>query len=84
MDPLFLRQVWSGNEALRQKLEADKSVVGRQRLHYFVINKGPWSRIDSWNSAAVNYLTDLGVIEVNEQTGTFSINDEDQRRRCAN
>jgi hypothetical protein len=47
MDPLFLRQVWSGNEALRQKLEADKSVVGRQRLHYFMINKGPWSRIDS-------------------------------------
>jgi hypothetical protein len=47
MDPLFLRQVWSGNEALKQKLEADKSVVGRQRLHYFMINKGPWSRIDS-------------------------------------
>ena len=47
MDPLFLRQVWSGNEALRQKLEADKSVVGRQRLHYFMINNGPWSRIDS-------------------------------------
>jgi hypothetical protein len=47
MDPLFLRQVWSGNEALKQKLEGDKSVVGRQRLHYFMINKGPWSRIDS-------------------------------------
>jgi hypothetical protein len=46
MDPLFLRQVWSGNEALRLRLEADKSVVGRQRLHYFLINKGPWSRID--------------------------------------
>jgi hypothetical protein len=47
IDPLFLRQVWGGNEALKQKLEADKSVVGRQRLHYFMINKGPWSRIDS-------------------------------------
>ncbi|MCM3869880.1 MAG: hypothetical protein ND895_04135 [Pyrinomonadaceae bacterium] len=47
LDPLFLRQVWSGNEALRQKLEADQSVLGRQRLHYFMINKGPWSRIDS-------------------------------------
>ncbi len=47
MDPLFLRQVWSGNEALRQKFEADKSVLGRQRLHYFIISKGPWSRIDS-------------------------------------
>lgn len=47
MDPLFLRQVWSGNAALRQKLEAEKSVLGRQQLHYFMINKGPWSRIDS-------------------------------------
>ncbi len=47
MNPLFLRQVWSGNEALKQKLEADKSVAGRQRLHYFLINNGPWSRLDS-------------------------------------
>ncbi|MEK6282968.1 MAG: hypothetical protein AABN95_21635 [Acidobacteriota bacterium] len=47
MDPLFLRQVWNGNEELKKKLEADKSVVGRQRLHYFLINKGPWSRIDN-------------------------------------
>jgi hypothetical protein len=46
-DPLFLRQVWSGNEALKQKLEADTSLVGRQRLHYFRINNGPWSRLDS-------------------------------------
>ena len=44
MDPLFLRQVWSGNEALRKKLEADTSPEGRERLHYFLINKGPWSR----------------------------------------
>ncbi len=47
LDPLFLRQVWSGNDALKQKLEADKSAVGRQRLHYFLINDGPWSRLDS-------------------------------------
>ncbi len=47
MDRLFLRQVWSGNEDLKKKLEADNSVAGRQRLHYFLINKGPWSRIDN-------------------------------------
>src|SRR4030095_14208377 len=46
LDKLFLRQVWSGNEALHQKLEADGSVVGRERLHYFLINDGPWSRLD--------------------------------------
>ncbi|HEX3280793.1 MAG TPA: hypothetical protein VHR36_06140 [Pyrinomonadaceae bacterium] len=47
LDPLFLRQVWSGNDALQAKLEADKTAVGRQRLHYFLINDGPWSRLDS-------------------------------------
>jgi hypothetical protein len=47
LDPLFLRQVWSGNDELHKKLMADKSQVGRQRLHYFLINDGPWSRLDN-------------------------------------
>src|SRR6185295_9331931 len=47
LDPLFLRQVWSGNDELHKKLEADKTAVGRQRLHYFLINDGPWSRLDN-------------------------------------
>jgi hypothetical protein len=45
-DPLYLRQVWSGNEALLKKLQADKTPLGRERLHYFMINKGPWSQLD--------------------------------------
>lgn len=44
LDPLFIRQVWSGNEALKKKLEADTTPEGRERFHYFMINKGPWSR----------------------------------------
>src|ERR1700752_2064899 len=47
LDPLFLRQVWSGNAALEQKLLADKTPAGLQRLHYFYINDGPWSRLDN-------------------------------------
>jgi hypothetical protein len=47
LDPLFLRQVWSGNEALEKKLQADTTAAGRQRLHYFYINDGPWSRLDN-------------------------------------
>jgi hypothetical protein len=47
LDPLFLRQVWSGNAELEKKLLADKSAAGRQRLHYFYIMDGPWSRLDS-------------------------------------
>ncbi|HEV2903843.1 MAG TPA: hypothetical protein VGW32_02285, partial [Pyrinomonadaceae bacterium] len=45
-DPLFLRQVWSGNEALKRKLEADRTPKGRMLLHYILINDGPWSRLD--------------------------------------
>ena len=47
LDPLFLRQVWNGNAALEKKLLADKSAAGQQRLHYFYINDGPWSRLDN-------------------------------------
>jgi hypothetical protein len=46
LDPLFLRQVWSGNVALRERLEADRTPLGRARLHYFMINDGPWSQLD--------------------------------------
>jgi hypothetical protein len=47
LDPLFLRQVWSGNDALEKNLLADKSPAGRLRLQYFYINDGPWSRLDN-------------------------------------
>lgn len=46
MDDIFLRQAWSGNADLKTKLEADKSPLGQARLHYFLLNKGPWSRLD--------------------------------------
>jgi Peptidase family M49 len=45
-DPLYLHQIWSGNESLLKKLEADKTMLGRLRLHYFRINQGPWSQLD--------------------------------------
>ena len=47
MDPIYLRQVWGGNPALLAKLEKDRSAQGRERLHYFWINVGPWSRLDN-------------------------------------
>ncbi len=46
-DQLYLRQIWSGNEALLKKLQGDKTLAGGERLHYFMINKGPWSQLDS-------------------------------------
>jgi hypothetical protein len=46
VDALFLRQAWSGNDELLMQLARDESPAGRARLHYFLINKGPWSRLD--------------------------------------
>jgi hypothetical protein len=41
-----MRQFWSGDLAEYQKLKQDTTPLGRARLHYFWINKGPWSEID--------------------------------------
>ncbi len=46
MDGLFLEQVWAGNSSMLSSLAADTTPPGRARLHYFLINKGPWSRLD--------------------------------------
>jgi Peptidase family M49 len=46
MDPLFLRQVWRGNPELKARLEQDTTSAGRERLHYFKLMAGPWSRLD--------------------------------------
>ncbi len=50
MDALFLRQAWAGNESLLLTLLQDQSAEGRARLHYFLINKGPWSRLDHFET----------------------------------
>src|SRR6478752_5002309 len=43
---LYMQQFWSGDLELYQKLQQDKTPLGKARLHYFWINKGPWSEID--------------------------------------
>jgi hypothetical protein len=46
IDALFVRQRWAGNEATLLQLLADETPLGRARLSYFVLNKGPWSELD--------------------------------------
>ncbi|MGE6758117.1 dipeptidyl-peptidase 3 family protein [Corallococcus interemptor] len=46
MDPLFLGQAWAGNQTLLLDLVEDTSPLGKERLHAFLLNKGPWSRLD--------------------------------------
>jgi hypothetical protein len=50
IDDIFLTQLWSGNHTLHAKLKGDKTPLGRARLRYFWLNKGPWSELDE-NSA---------------------------------
>jgi hypothetical protein len=45
-DALFMRQMWAGNEALLLRLLEDTTPLGRARFDYFLVNRGPWSRLD--------------------------------------
>ncbi|MDI1251105.1 MAG: hypothetical protein PSV13_19745 [Lacunisphaera sp.] len=45
-DALYYRQVAPLNLTYLAQLVTDESPLGRARLHYFALNKGPWSRLD--------------------------------------
>src|SRR5436305_722137 len=44
---LFMDQLWNGNRELYSKLQKDTTPLGKARLHYFWLNKGPWSDLDA-------------------------------------
>lgn len=46
MDGLFLQQQWAGNPSLLLSLLGDQNATGKARLDFFLLNKGPWSRIE--------------------------------------
>ena len=41
LNDVFLKQLWSGNTALYAELQKDTTPLGKARLHYFWMNKGP-------------------------------------------
>ena len=47
IDDIFITQLWSANATLKSQLEQDASPLGKARLHYFMLNKGPWSDLDN-------------------------------------
>jgi peptidase M49-like protein len=51
---IFMQQFWAGDLATYHQLEQDSSPLGRARLHYFWINKGPWSEIDEYTAFLPN------------------------------
>jgi hypothetical protein len=50
LDEIFLEQYWSGNQALRRKLQADRTPLGQARMRYFWINKSPWGALDDFRA----------------------------------
>jgi len=50
IDEIYMEQFWRGDLALYSKLQGDKTPLGEARLHYFWINKGPWSEIDEYTA----------------------------------
>jgi len=50
MDKVFMMQYWSGDLALYARLQKDTTPLGKARLRYFWINKGPWSALDGFNA----------------------------------
>jgi len=47
MDAIFLEQVWAGNPAQLLELATDTTPRGLARLNFFLLNKGPWSRLQN-------------------------------------
>jgi len=86
LDPIFRRQVWSGNDELMTKLEHYKSPAW---VHYFRINSGPWSRLDHEEpfvegvpekkpEGANFYPADMTKDEFNTWLNTLSAKDKDK------
>ena len=46
MDGIFLEQVWAGNTAMLLSLLNSDGAAAQATLDFFLLNKGPWSRID--------------------------------------
>jgi len=61
LDPIFNRQVWKGYKELREKLEADKTPLGKAKLEYFDIMRGPWDRQDHQKPFAVDFEKSVGA-----------------------
>jgi hypothetical protein len=50
LNDVFMQQMWDGNLALYSRLQKDTTALGKAQLHYFWINKGPWSDLDEYKA----------------------------------
>lgn len=54
MDPIFDRQAWAGNPALREQLARDTSLGGLNKLEFYTLMRGPWDRQDHFAPFAID------------------------------
>ena len=91
LNDVFLKQFWSGNTALYAKLQKDPTPLGKARLHYFWINKGPWSELDEYAAflpgvpphkplGANFYPDDMAKQEFETWADTLSAKDQQQAK----
>ncbi|MYM30480.1 hypothetical protein GTP58_19285 [Duganella sp. CY15W] len=71
IDVLQLRQRWSGNEALWAALQKDTTPLGKARLNYFWLNKGPWSILDDHQSFLPADVGGVAVPAKKPEAGNF-------------
>jgi hypothetical protein len=71
IDLLQLRQRWSGNEALWAALKKDGTPLGKARLDYFWLNKGPWSILDDHQSFLPAEVGGIAVPAKKPEGGNF-------------
>ena len=50
LNDVYMQQLWDGDLALYGRLQKDTTPLGKARLHYFWLNKGPWSDIDAFKA----------------------------------
>jgi hypothetical protein len=71
IDVLQLRQRWAGNEALWAALQKDRSPLGKARLDYFWLNKGPWSIIDGNTSFLPQHIGGIAIPDKKPEGANF-------------
>ncbi|MYM87768.1 hypothetical protein GTP91_11310 [Rugamonas sp. FT82W] len=71
IDVLQLRQRWSGNEALWAALQKDQTPLGKARLNYFWLNKGPWSILDDHQRFLPAELGGIAIPDKKPEAGNF-------------
>ncbi len=71
IDVLQLRQRWPQNEALWAALQKDTTPLGKARLNYFWLNKGPWSILDGHDAFLPAELAGIAIPAKKPEAGNF-------------